>query len=422
MTEHYSIVGLNSCQVRCNAMIHDKNELATFGGKPFSPRIVSPKPSIGEEEIQAITEVIRSGKLSSLAGDRTKQFEQELAKYLGTRYSAATNNGTSALHLALAALGINAGDEVIVSTFTFVSTASSVLHQDAIPIFADIERETFCIDPIDVRKKITRKTKAIIVVHLFGHPANLEEIIEIANERDLFIIEDCAQAIGAQYRGKKVGTFGHISSFSFYATKNITTGGEGGMIVTNDEQLYEKSKTIRNHGETSRYHHATLGYNYRMNEIQAAIGLVQLRKLETFNESRRMNAITYSSELQRIECLDLPSERAIAKHAWHLYSVLLDTETISTSRDRFVGYLRDEHVPVTVAYPVPLHLQPLFSDLYNNAKKLPFYAISNQSLGQCPVAEKIARQIFNLYVDPSLSKEDIITVAGAIKKVIKALT
>lgn len=401
-------------------MMNDLSRLAFYGGRPTSEQPIRPRPIVEEEEIKAVEEVLRSRNLSSLAGDKTRKFEEEFSKYIGTRFAIATSNGTTALHTALAAAGIKAGDEVIVPPFTFVATATSVLHQDAVPIFADIDKETFTIDPRDVKRKITEKTKAIIVVHLFGHPAEMDEIMEIANERDLIVIEDCAQAIGAEYKGRKVGSIGHISAFSFYATKNMMTG-EGGMVLTNDEKMANKARLIRHHGQASTYHYEILGYNYRITEMQSAIGLVQLKKLENFNDIRRKHAKTYYDELKGIKGLELPVERPYVKHVFHLYTIKL-TEEVKVSRNEFVKYLKAENVPAGIFYPTPLHLEPLFQNLYERGKKLDIYKNIRYEAGDFPVSEEISRRVFSLYTDPILTDSEIVTISSAVKKVISVTT
>ncbi|MGB9805981.1 MAG: DegT/DnrJ/EryC1/StrS family aminotransferase [Thermoproteota archaeon] len=401
-------------------MMNDLSRLAFYGGKPVSEQPIRPRPVIEEEEIEAVEEVLRSRKLSSLAGDKTKKFEEEFAKYIGTKFAIATSNGTTALHTALAAAGIKAGDEVIVPPFTFVATATSVLHQDAVPVFADIDKETFTIDPEDVKRKITEKTKAIIVVHLFGHPAEMDEIMEIAREKNLIVVEDCAQAIGAEYKGKKVGSIGHISAFSFYATKNMMTG-EGGMVLTNDEKMANKARLVRHHGQASTYHYEILGYNYRITEMQSAIGLVQLKKLENFNNIRRKHAKIYYDELKGIKGLELPIERPYAKHVFHLYTIKL-TEDVKVPRDEFVKYLRAENAPAGVFYPTPLHLEPLFQDLYERGKRLDFYKNIKYKAGDFPVSEDVSGRVFSLYTDPVLTDNEIVTISSAVKKVISVTT
>jgi dTDP-4-amino-4,6-dideoxygalactose transaminase len=242
------------------------------------------------KEIEAINEVLRSGILAQ--GPKVREFEEQFAEYIGTEYAVATNSGTSALHTALASLGVGKGDEVITTTFSFTSTASCILMQGAKPVFCDIDKKTFNINPDEIEKRINNRTKAIIVVHLYGQPCDMKRVMEICEDCNLTLIEDACQAHGAEYEGKKVGSFG-VGCFSFYATKNMTTG-EGGMITTNDDNVAKISRMIRDHGQEERYLHAMLGYNYRMTDIAAAIGLAQLKKVERFNEQRIKNATYYS--------------------------------------------------------------------------------------------------------------------------------
>jgi len=241
------------------------------------------KPVIGEEEIAKVIEVLRSGII--VQGDRVAEFEKRFSTYIGSRHGIAVSNGTAALDIALKAIGVGEGDEVITTPFTFVATSNAILFQRSKPVFADIEEDTYNINPDDVMEKITPKTKAVVGVHLFGHPFDVRAILEICEDHKLMLIEDCAQAHGAEYNGKKVGSFG-IGCFSFYATKNMTTS-EGGMITCNDDDIAEKCRLLRSHGEVRKYEHVLLGHNMRMTNIQAALGLVQLEKLDWMNEKRR---------------------------------------------------------------------------------------------------------------------------------------
>ena len=234
---------------------------AIEGGVPIRDSPMSFWPTFTEEEKKLVLSVLESGKVSSIAGKMTRTFEQKFSEYIGTRYALAVSNGTAALHTAIAALGIGAGDEVITTPFSFIATATSILHNNAVPVFADIDLDTFNMDPETIPDKITDRTKAILVVHLAGHPAEMDKIIGIAREYGLKIIEDCAQAIGTEYRGRKVGTFGEIAAFSFYQSKNMTTG-EGGMVVTNNDDIYEKARLFINHGQVERYLHVSLGCRY----------------------------------------------------------------------------------------------------------------------------------------------------------------
>ncbi|MEM4522680.1 MAG: DegT/DnrJ/EryC1/StrS aminotransferase family protein, partial [Nitrososphaeria archaeon] len=251
------------------------------------------EPEIGDEELKNVIEAVKSGWVSS-KGRFIDEFESSFAKYVGVKYGIATSNGTAALHLALAGLNIGSDDEVIVPDLTFAATINAVLYTRAKPVIVDINPEYWCIDPTKLEKAITSKTKAIILVHLYGHPCDMEPIMEIAEQHNLYVIEDVAEAHGAEYKGRKVGSFGHISCFSFYGNKVITTG-EGGMCLTNDREIAERIKILRDHGMSpeKRYWHDVIGFNYRMTNLQAALGLAQLGKIERFIEKKREIAKKY---------------------------------------------------------------------------------------------------------------------------------
>jgi len=353
----------------------------------------------------------------------TSEFERRFAEFLGVKHAVAVFNGTVALHASLAALGVGPGDEVITTPFTFVSTASTILHQNAIPVFADIELDTLNIDPSDVERKITERTKAIIVVHLAGHPAEMDPILKIAKEHGLAVIEDCAQAIGSEYRGVKVGGLGDLGTFSFYQTKNMTTG-EGGMVVTNRNDLAERVKLLINHGQVEKYEYAFLGYNYRMTELQAALGIGQLERISELNRRRAEIARIYTEELGDLdgELLVLPKPRPHVKHTWHIYQVLLRLERLKVDRDYFVRALRAENVLVLVAYPKPLHLTGLFRN--KSAYKhgcpwsCPFYGREVEyKPGSLPKAEYAAKRVITLPTLSGMTDEDALDVARAVKKV-----
>ena len=396
---------------------------AIEGGKPIREKPISAFPKFSEDEINAVIEVLKSGRLTMLVGEVTRKFEDEFAKVHGVKHAIAVSNGTVALHVALRALGIGPGDEVITSPFTFVASASSILHQNAIPIFADIDRETFNIDPASIEERITDKTKAIIAVHLCGHPAEMDEIMKIAREHNLAVIEDCAQAIGAKYKGKIVGSIGDINAFSFYLSKNITTG-EGGMVLTDNDKLAEKAKLIRHHGEPEWYKYILLGYNYRMTELQAAIGLAQLKKLEKLNERRREIAKIYFDELEDLSALQLPIEKPYVNHVWHIYNVLIDLDKVRKNRDEIVKAIKAENVWVSICYPTVLYLEPLFQEKIGHGKgcpwTCPFYGREiKYEKGLCPNAEWVSERVFTLPTQPSLSDDDAIDIARATKKVIR---
>jgi len=353
------------------------------------------KPIVGIEERNAIIAVLESGMLAQ--GNITKEFEEKFAAYCGSNFAVATNNGTSALHSALYALGIKSGDEVITSPFTFVATANSIIMQGAKPVFVDIKEDTFNIDPSKIEEKITDKTKAIIVVNLYGQVYDAEEIKRIAIKHNLKIIEDACQAVGAELDGKKAGTFGDLSCFSFYATKNMITG-EGGMITTNDNNYAELCKRFRHHGqsEKTRYEYHDLGYNYRMTDLQAAIGLEQLKKIEILNNKRRDNARRLTERLKRIPGVIVPYIKPGAKHVFHQYTIRIE------NRDQLKEYLDKNEIGYGIYYPKPLHLHPFFMRL-------------GYKEGDFPVSEKVSKEVLSLPVYPSLTEEEINKIIKAVE-------
>ncbi|HIP66829.1 MAG TPA: DegT/DnrJ/EryC1/StrS family aminotransferase [Candidatus Nanopusillus sp.] len=357
------------------------------------------KPLIDEAEIKNVVEVLRSGMLA--CGEWVKRFEEEFAKFIGVKYAVATTSGTVALDIALKAIGIKSGDEVIVPDFTFIATANAVLFQNAKPVFADVDEKTFTIDPDDVLEKITPKTKAIIGVHLFGHPFDVKAIKEICEDHNLFLIEDCAQAHGAEYKGRKVGSFGDVSCFSFYATKNMTTG-EGGMVLTNNREIERKLRLLINHGQEQKYLHTTLGYNYRMTNIQAAIGIAQLRKLEIFNERRIKNAEYLNKHLK--VPLETPYKKKDVKHVYHQYVVKIK-EDFPMSRDEFINYLSEKGIGSAVHYPLPIHKQPLYQKL-------------GYPENLCPVATELSKVVLSLPVHPALTEKELRFICEVINSVV----
>jgi perosamine synthetase len=342
------------------------------------------KPMIGREEIKAVKEVLESGMLAQ--GEVVEEFEDKFAAYIGVNYAIATNSGTAALHTALAAMGIKNGDEVITTSFSFFATASCVLMQNAKTVFVDIEPRTYNINQFEIEDKISERTKAIIPVHLYGQPCKMKEIMDIAEERNLTVIEDAAQAHGAEYDGKKIGSIGNISVFSFYSTKNIITG-EGGMITTNDEGIAESARMIRNHGQRERYLHECLGYNYRMTNIAAAIGLAQLKKLDKLNERRISNARYYNKRLNA----DKPYIAPNVKHVFHQYTIRVK------EREKFLEHLEKNGVGYGIYYPVTLSRQPLFN--------------SGSFFREAELASK---EVVSIPVHPSLSKEEVKRVAEVV--------
>ncbi len=356
------------------------------------------KPLIAEEEINAVTEVLRSGMI--VQGERVAEFEKRFSEFTGVDHAIAVSNGTAALDIALKAAGIGEGDEVITTPFTFIATSNAILFQGAKPVFVDIDEDTYNINPESILEKITPKTKAVLGVHLFGHPFDVKSVQEICEDHDILLIEDSAQAHGAEYRGKKAGSFG-IGCFSFYATKNMTTS-EGGMITCNDDRIAKRCRLLRSHGEERKYEHVILGFNMRMTDIQAAIGLVQLERLEWMNEQRRKNAEFYRKRIT-ISGLRKPVEKEYAKHVYHQY-VLLVEDDFPMSRNELSDYLSKKGIGNAIHYPKPVYLQPFY-------RKLGFVE------GLCPSAEYVAERIISIPVHPLLSKSELEYIASTINEV-----
>lgn len=337
------------------------------------------KPSVGDEEINAIKRVLKTGLLTY--GKEVRKFEEEFSTYVGTKFGVATNNGTSALHTALASLGIKEGDEVITTSFSFISTATCILMQGAKPSFCDIDPRTYNIDPEQIKEKISEKTKAIIAVHLFGQPCEMKPILEIAEDHGIPVVEDACQAHGAEYHGRKVGSLGDVGCFSFYPTKNMTTG-EGGMLTTDDEEIAEKARMFVDHGQRGRHYHESLGYNYRMTNISAALGRIQLKKLDDFNGRRIENAKFYNENLEGVQ---KPHVAKDVKHVFHQYSLRVK------DRYRFIKHLEKNDVGYGIYYPTPIHKQPLFER----------WGVS------LPNAEVVSRDIISIPVHQSLNRDEL---------------
>ena len=352
------------------------------------------RPMIGDEEKQAVLDVLDSGQLAQ--GKVVADFEAAFAEYCGVKHAVATSNGTTALHVALLAHEIGPGDEVITVPFTFIASANSVLYTGARPVFVDIEPESFNIDVDRIEAAITPRTKAIMPVHLFGNPANMPRIMEIAGQHGLIVIEDAAQAHGSEIDGVRAGSWG-TGCFSFYPTKNITTG-EGGMVTTNDDKVAELARLIRAHGMRVRYYHEMLGFNFRMTNIHAAIGLAQMRKLESFNAKRIANAAYLSERLSR-DKVQVPTVRPGTRHVFHQYTVRV---LPPLERDAVREQLAAAGVGSEVYYPVPVHEQQLYRGL----------GYGDQHF---PVSEEAARQVLSLPIHPGLSREDLDTIVAAVE-------
>jgi perosamine synthetase len=363
------------------------------------------QPMIGKEEIDAATEVLRSGILTEKSGmgPRVLEFEKEFARYVGARHAVAMTSGTAALHAALLVAGVKQGDEVVVPSFTFHSTAEVVLLTGAQPVFADIDPDTYTVTADAVESMMTRNTKAIVPVHLYGLPADLDPLKKLAKEHSVTLIEDAAQAHGAEYNGTKIGSIGDITCFSFYAGKNMTTG-EGGMITTNDDDYSEKLRMVRTHGEQRPYWPVTIGHNYRMSELLAAIGLAQLRKLPSFIDRRRKNAQFLSEKLGVLGKVIPPKEPQGRKHAWYLFTLRLRGANAG-KRNKVVEKLRSRNIEAAVYYESPLHMLPLYRELSTTRRPL-------------PETEKACRQVFSVPVHPRLSENELEYVFDTLKRVL----
>lgn len=358
--------------------------------RPFIPVA---KPLVGAAERDAVIEVLESGQLAQ--GPRVTSFEEAFANYTGARHAVAVTNGTAALVVALQANGVGPGDEVITTPFSFIATATSIIACGARPVFVDIDPFDLNLDPDRIEEAVTEQTKAIMPVHLYGHPARIEEIRELCDEFELALIEDAAQAHGAEHNGQRVGTFG-TAAFSFYPTKNMTTG-EGGIITTNDEEVAERCRVIRNHGQARRYYHETFGLNWRMTDLCAAIGLVQLDHLEAWTEARIQNAIALS---ERIERAETPRVRQGDRHVFHQYTV-----RVSADRDAVQRKLETRGVGSAVHYPVPIHHQPIIQELgFGDA--------------DVPIAEQAAQTVLSLPVHPALEGADLEYIAETVDEVL----
>jgi len=350
--------------------------------------------SIKDEIDTAVLNVIRSGQY--ILGKEVKELEEKIAHNLGCKYAVGCASGTDALQVAMMALDIGPGDEVITTSFTFVATAETIALLGAKPVYVDIREADFNIDPEKIEAAITDKTKAIIPVHLYGHPAPMDGIMAIANKHNIPVIEDTAQAIGAGYNGGKAGTIGTFGCISFFPSKNLGAYGDGGMITMNDESLATKSRMIVNHGSRERYKHSEIGVNSRLDTIQAAILLVKLKYLDTWNDNRRKAAARYSELLQDM-LVTTPDELRGNHHIYHQYTIRCE------KRDELSNHLKEKNIPHAIYYPIPLHLQEAYSYLgYSN--------------GDLPVTEKLTDEVLSLPMHPELTGEQQQYITDAVKE------
>lgn len=367
------------------------------------------KPSMGAEEMNATRHVLESGWIG--LGPKTEEFERKFSEYIGIPHAIGTNSGTAALHLALRVLGVGEGDEVILPSLTFVSCAHAVLYCGARPVFADVDSDTLTISAEDVKKKITPRSRAIMAVHYAGHPCDMDPLIEVAKDKGIYLVEDAAHACGAEWKGRKVGSIGDIACFSFHAVKNLTTG-EGGMVVTRNGEVADELRTLRwlgiskttwdryrprantvsTRAPTWYYEVENLGYKYHMNDIAAAIGIVQLQKLDRLNNTRRQIAKYYDERFSDLPGVEIPVERDYARSVYHLYVLKVD------KRDDFVAYARDNGVATSVHY-MPVHLHPLYRRISN---------------ADVPTTNIIWKKLVTLPMFPDLTDSDLNKIANTV--------
>jgi perosamine synthetase len=362
------------------------------------------EPLLGKKEIQNVIEALKDNQISGTFGKYIDELEKRFSRYCGCKYGVATSSGTTALHLALACIGIKQGDEVIIPTLTNIATAFAVIYCNAKVVVVDSEPLTWNIDVKKIEKRITKRSKAIMPVHLYGHPADLHPILKLAKTYDLVVIEDAAEAHGAEYKGRKVGGIGDIGCFSFYANKIITTG-EGGMLVTNNREIYEKAKLLRNlaFSKDVRFKHDYLGFNYRMTNLQAAIGVAQLERIDKIVEKKRYIAKRYNDGLSNLKGIILPVEMPWAKNVYWMYSILVERE-FGLSRDELIKRLKEKGIE-TRTFFIPMNQQPVFRKmgLFKNKK--------------CPIAEELSQKGLYLPSGIALSDEQIDYVIDSIKEI-----
>jgi dTDP-4-amino-4,6-dideoxygalactose transaminase len=350
-----------------------------------------------EEFEGAIREVIERSAFAG--GPFVERFEAEFAAYCGAKYAIGVGNGTDALWLALLALGIGEGDEVITVPNTFIATAEAIICCKARPVFVDVDENTFTMDPGKLKKSLTSRTKAIIPVHLFGQPADMDPILEFARTHGLFVIEDAAQAHGAEYKGRKAGTMGDAGCFSFYPGKNLGAFGEAGAVVANNPELCEKIQNLRDHGQTQKYYHALMGWNCRLDGIQAAVLSIKLRRLDKGNFLRREHALQYNQAFAGLDAVATPFEADYARHVYHIYAIRVQ------ERDEVRRFLEERGISCGVHYPIPIHLQEACRDL-------------GHSRGAFPIAENLAKEFLSLPMFPELTGEQIERVAGSVSEAV----
>ncbi|MBW2476939.1 MAG: DegT/DnrJ/EryC1/StrS family aminotransferase [Deltaproteobacteria bacterium] len=350
--------------------------------------------NLKDELLPAINRVLETTQF--VLGPEVESFEREIADYLGAKHAVGVASGTDALHLAVLAAGIGPGDEVITSPFTFIATAEAIAYVGATPVFVDIDPNTFNLDPGRVAEAVTDRTRAVIPVHLFGQPADLNALQDICRDNNLLLIEDCAQSCGADYHGQMTGTWGELGCFSFFPSKNLGCFGDGGLVTTSDETLCERLQVLRNHGSRERYHHSIIGFNSRLDSLQAAVLRVKLKHLTAFNHQRRAAAHRYSQRLAEFG-IHVPFEDGRGTHVYHQYTILLE------DRDAVQKALAAEGIASAIYYPIPLHRQDVFADQCRDTS--------------LPVSESVAKQVLSLPMFPEMTTEQVDRVVETIAKV-----
>jgi len=370
---------------------------------------------LDEKEINEVIDTLKSSWITT--GPKMRLFEDNFRKFKNSKYAVAVNSGTAALHISTSSININPGDEVITTPMTFVASANCVVYRGGTPVLADIKKSTYNIDPDEIKKKITSKTKAIIPVHFAGQPCDMDEICEIAEENNLIVIEDAAHAIDAEYKEKKIGNMSDLTTFSFHPVKNITTA-EGGMVTTNNEELYEKLLMFRTHGISKDavkrfgkeggfyYDMQYLGFRYNLSELHSSLGIHQLNKLEAFQNRRREIVRRYNKELGSIEGIKIPYVKKNIKHSWHLYIIQLDLENLTVDRDQIFKALREENIGVNVHY-IPVHYHSYYQEKFGLSR------------GILPNVEWLFPRIITIPLFPKMSDDDVYDVVNALEKVIK---
>lgn len=354
-------------------------------------------PILGRSEKKIVCEVIDSGMIAS--GVYVEKFERSFARYCGARHGVAVSNGTTALHAALLACGVGPGDKVLTTPFSFIATANSILHCGATPVFADIDKGTYNLSPSEAEKSLRRHAgiKAVIVVHLYGLPANMDAFLALKKRYGFALIEDCAQAHGAQWKGRTVGSIGDAAAFSFYATKNATTG-EGGVVLTNDAGIDARVRQIINHGRSTHSTHSILGYNFRLTNIAAGIGLAQLRHLSRWTQRRQANAGILTAGLRSIASITVPAVPSGSRPVYHQYTIRVP----AARREALMAHLNTRGISSGVYYATAIHRQPLYEDL-------------GFKEGSCPVAEQASREVLSLPVHPALRTRDLHAIIAGVK-------